>query len=98
MFFSSTNQGTWNQCCYDKGGNLITLTEDITKSIGGTVQLASDTTNHFNKDVLPFIACCKSDDIKLCEKNYLNDHKQDNGSTYRLQVPGMKSMSSLMVS
>ena len=83
---SSDNQGSGQQCCYNKVGDLI-----IGPPGGGTVDLYAPTgffgkLNHFHHDVRPFFYCCKGE-FSNCDA-YYRKRPSDDGSRYNLQPPG----------
>ncbi|XP_065905349.1 sushi domain-containing protein 2-like isoform X2 [Dysidea avara] len=76
--FTPENQGSGQQCCYDKQGGLL-----IGPDSGGTVDLYSNKL-HFWKhtifDVAPFILCCRT--LRANCQAYYDKRPSDDGSRY----------------
>jgi len=82
----SDNQGSGQQCCYDKDGQLL-----VGPPGGGTVDLYAPTDwtgflKHLNHDVRPFFYCCRGE-FSNCD-SYYKKRPSDDGSRYNLQPPG----------
>ena len=79
------NQGSGQQCCYDKQGGLL-----IGPDSGGTVDLYSNKL-HFWKhtifDVAPFILCCRT--LRANCQAYYDKRPSDDGSRYSARRCGM---------
>ncbi|XP_065911625.1 protein mesh-like isoform X3 [Dysidea avara] len=85
IVFTSDNEGSGQQCCYDDGGELV-----VGPPGGGTVDLYAPTSwtstlSHFTHDVLPFIYCCKGA-FSNCDL-YYQKRPSDNGKRYILKPP-----------
>ena len=88
VFVHSENQGSGQQCCYDKNGILV-----IRPPGGGTVDLYAPNTwggrlKHLIYDVVPFLYCCKGE-LKehYCDK-YYERRPSDDGSRFNCRPPG----------
>ncbi|CAF1023884.1 unnamed protein product, partial [Brachionus calyciflorus] len=77
--FDSNTVG--QQCCYDRLNNLI-----VGAPGGGTLDMAhsDNRIEHFLKDVLPFLFCCKLSDN--CE-SYYEKRPSDDGRRWRPPIP-----------
>jgi len=76
--YISANQGSGQQCCYDRSNNLI-----VGPQAGGTVDLyapSHDQWKHFEHDVLPYIYCCRGL-LSDCSA-YYKYRPSDNGAGY----------------
>ena len=82
----SENGGSGQQCCYNQNGSIVTGPPG-----GGTVDLVApvdgeSTKRHFEKDELPYFYCCWGI-FPNCDA-YYQKRPSDDGSRYRLSVPG----------
>ena len=87
----SENQGTGNQCCYDKDGTLIVGppsggSVDKTAPTGTGINYLKNFLLHQAQDVIPYIFCCKGF-FKSCQ-TYYDRRPSDDGSSYNPPVPG----------
>jgi len=77
-----TRGGAGQQCVYDESGNLI-----VGPPNGGSADLHSPRNptgeaEHILYDILPWCACCKSSNMKDCNK-YYKKRPSDDGKLYR---------------
>lgn len=83
----SANEGSGNECCYKNNALLVG------PSSGGSVDKVAPDVNiidHFLKDVIPYIYCCKGDqDAKKARCDlYYDSRPSDDGSSYQPPIPG----------
>ena len=88
MFFlcRSLTDGSGQQCCYNSRGDLI-----VGPPGGGTVDIVSpavNATQHFLKDVLPFLLCCKAGVFSNCGKYYESRPSDDCSRSIPPPLPG----------